>query len=530
MLTKTLYYNIYFLLHKDEPPRFPNIGYVGSTYNIFKGNPRSTKGLDPGFTLRNLFQFVYHGGNITADGRYSIPDNTQAHSSSSCTFDFLSETNQNIASYFNSLQIDASADFRGWGASFSASADYKEIHQSSSSHESTYVSSTATCEAYVASVQLEAASLNPAFANAVQDLPPQPVDLTDYLDFIHEWGTHTATQLRMGGRYGVQSAITSDSYTNMVSTGLDIKAAAKYSGLISLNANVGTDDEKDAAEAFESFRRDYQIYQIGGKPPINESASAFDWARTVKDNPLPLKYNLLPLTNYLTSRYFPNDKDISKKQSNLQEAAVEYCQIIEVTDINYCVNNGPTSTPKIEVLFTNAYTELPCGLPDGDFFVPVINNPHYRILGTLRRYSSRQDATVLVNSEIAPKELIREAKDWVRKYFRPEGNASIFSPICDIGFSSVSDFFCCGDSVACLKELPIALPCIANHCLASCGFFAKDHRNSDINAIMPGNGVLGNDILHTSHHFIRYNSEIHPPDKFMCLNFDCLTFTTFTFI
>ena len=514
-----------FLLHKDEPPRFPNIGYVGSTYNIFKGNPRSTKGLDPGFTLRNMFQFTYYGGAVTPDGRYSIPDNTQAHSSSACTFDFFSETNQNIASYLNSLQVDASADFRGWGASFSASADYKEVHASSSSHESTYVSSTATCEAYVASVQLEAASLNPAFVNAVQDLPPQPSDLTDYLDFIHEWGTHTATQLRMGGRYGVQSSITSDSYTNMVSTGLDIKAAAKYSGLISLNANVGNEDERESAQAFESFRRDYQIYQIGGKPPLNETTSAFDWAQTVKDNPLPLKYNLLPLTNYLTSRYFPDDKDISKKQSNLQEAALEYCQTIEVTDINYCVNNGPTSTPKIEVLFTNSYTELPCGLPDGEFFVPVINNPHYRILGTLGQYHLIPNPTVLVNSHNAPKQLIREAKNWVRKYFRPEGNASsIFTPLCDDGFSSVSDFFCCGDNVECLKELPLALPCIANHCLTSCGYFAKDARNPAINAIMPGNEVLGNDVLHASHHFIRYNSDIHPPDQYMCLNFDCLTF------
>ena len=35
---------------QDQPPKFPNIGYLGGGYNIFIGNPHSTQGLDPGFT------------------------------------------------------------------------------------------------------------------------------------------------------------------------------------------------------------------------------------------------------------------------------------------------------------------------------------------------------------------------------------------------------------------------------------------------------------------------------------------------
>ena len=156
-------YIFHFVLNTDLPPRFPNIGYVGSTYNIFKGNPRSTSGLDPGFTLRNLCKFSYQNNLTTADGRYSIPDNTQATSSSTCTFDFSSETTDSISSYYNSLKVDVNADFSGWGASFSASADYKEVHENSVSNEYRYVSSHATCEAFIASVQIDTANLNPAF-------------------------------------------------------------------------------------------------------------------------------------------------------------------------------------------------------------------------------------------------------------------------------------------------------------------------------------------------------------------------------
>ena len=257
------------LLHTDLPPRFPNIGYVGSTYDIFKGNPHSTTGLDPGFTLRNLCQFSYKKKVTTADGRYSIPDYTQATTSSSCSFDFSSETTDSIFSYYNSLKVDVKADFSGWGASFSASADYKEAHGNSVSHEYRYVSSHATCEAYIASVQINTVSLNPAFKRAVQNLPLKSTTLENYMDFIQHWGTHAVTTLTMGGRYGVQSSVTNNDYTTMVSTGLDIKAAAKYSGIVSLNANAATSSQKEQAEQFESYRTDYQIYQIGGKPPLS---------------------------------------------------------------------------------------------------------------------------------------------------------------------------------------------------------------------------------------------------------------------
>ena len=250
------------LLHTDLPPRFPNIGYVGSTYDIFKGNPHSTTGLDPGFTLQNLCRFSYKNNVTTADGRYSIPDNTQATSSSACNFDFSSKTTDSVSSYYNSLKMDVKADFSGWGASFSASSDYKEVHENTVSHKYRYVSSHATCEAYVASVQINTVSLNPAFKKAVQNLPSKTTTLIDYMDFTQHWGTHVVTTLTMGGRYGVQSSVTNDDYTTMASTGLDIKAAAKYSGIVSLNANAATSSQKEQAEQFESHRTDYQIYLV----------------------------------------------------------------------------------------------------------------------------------------------------------------------------------------------------------------------------------------------------------------------------
>ena len=511
-------------IHTDSPPRFPNIGYVGSTYNIFKGNPRSTTGLDPGFTLRNLCKFSYQNNNETVDGRYSIPDNTRATASSTCSFDFTSETTDSTSSYYDSLKVDVSVDFGGWGASFSASADYKEVHENSASHEYRYVSSHATCQAYIVSVEIEDKTLNPAFKKAVQNLPSETTTLEDYVDLIQHWGTHVVTSVTMGGRYGVQSSVTNNDYTSMVSTGLDIKVAAKYSGIVSLNANATASSDKKKAKEFESYRTDYQIYQVGGKPPLSETTSTFEWAQTVKDNPLPLLYTLFPLRNYITSQYFPNDKDISIKQSNLYKATTQYCQSLELPDITFCINNGPTSTPKIEVTFAKKFRPLPCSDSHYSFYTPILDNPNYRILGTLKKSQEKDSTVVIVNGQNHPNELIRSAKSWDKIYSRPDGRMSAFRPNCDDGFLSVSDTFCCGQNIDCFDSLPTTLPCIAVQCLSECGHYGF-YDNTNISMISFGNGVLGNNFRYYGYTFARYMQDFAmPPSAKKCLNYNCLTF------
>ena len=524
------------MLHTELPPRFPNIGYVGSTYNIFKGNPRSTAGLDPGFTLRNIAQFFYDYNSTTADGRYSIPDNVYATTSSTCSFDFSSETHDSISSYYNSLKVDVRANFGGYGASFSASADYKEVHENSESHEYRYVSSHAICEAYIASVQVNETTLNPAFKKAVESLPSEPSTLEDYMDFIQHWGTHAVVSLTMGGRYGVQSSVTNDDYATMKSTGLDIKVAAKYSGVVSLNANAATSIQKKQAKKFESHRTDYQIYQIGGKPPLSETLSTFEWARTVKNNPLPLLYSLLPLTYYLRLQFIPDDKDILKKYINLKKALVEYCQSLDLPDITYCINNGPISTPKIEVIFAKTFRPVPCSPIAAPFSVPKLHDPYYRILGTLQKeFGFNYDPIIVINGKNAPNELIRNAKDWDKVYYNTFFNMSGFRPICDDGFLSVTDILCCGiDYEDCLKSIPFTLPCVATRCLTKCGSLRL---SMDINfedtmywaLITFGNSLLGNHFAYyDGNNFARLSSSKYIsfwPPLYECLNFDCLTFS-----
>ena len=125
----------------NELPTYPNIGYLGGFYDIFHGNPHTTTGVDSGFNGRGLYNFEYTQNLTTTDGRYAIPDYTTVNDALSCSFAFSSGHIADESSYLKSLKVDVEADFKGWGASFSASADYEHVKKVTSAHESTFVTS-----------------------------------------------------------------------------------------------------------------------------------------------------------------------------------------------------------------------------------------------------------------------------------------------------------------------------------------------------------------------------------------------------
>ena len=64
-------------------PKIPM--YVGSSYHILYGNPKSEYGLDPGF-YHPVFEFSYTKNKTTEDEKFQIPDETTSHKMSTCSF------------------------------------------------------------------------------------------------------------------------------------------------------------------------------------------------------------------------------------------------------------------------------------------------------------------------------------------------------------------------------------------------------------------------------------------------------------
>ena len=280
---------------------------MGTGYNIFKGNPHSTFELDPGLTVEPVYALDYDNAQITPDGCHSVPDYTNVASASVCTFEFSSNSVRSIASYFLSLKMDVEASFGAYGASFSGSTDYNVVLKNTAAQKSRYVKSQAVCENYQAVLQ-SGAKLDEGFKIAVKNLDNS--DLDGYLEFIRGYGTHYLAGVTMGGRFGFQSEFETNNYMNMLSIGLDVKVAAGYSGRIDIEASTATDIQIQMTHEFNSHRKIYKIYQVGGKPPSDPSGMALAWAQTVKNYPLPIRYRLREIAELFTRSNFANDSNI----------------------------------------------------------------------------------------------------------------------------------------------------------------------------------------------------------------------------
>ena len=80
-----------------------NIDYLGIGYDAIQGNPQSDLE-DPGFK-QSIFPLEYTKYVVTADGRYLIPDNTEAYQMMNCGFQTNSQEVHDERSYSNSLSV-----------------------------------------------------------------------------------------------------------------------------------------------------------------------------------------------------------------------------------------------------------------------------------------------------------------------------------------------------------------------------------------------------------------------------------------
>ena len=498
----------------DLPPPLPNIGYLGSSYNIIIGNPLATGRLDPGFlSATGIFKFTYDQGLTTADGRYSIPDHTNVNAIESCSFAFSSTTTREERSYMDSLKVKVDTSFSGWGASFSQSSEYQEVKEYTSNSEALFISSSAECQVYGGSI--DNAQFIDDFEKEVHALPSD-LSLADYKRFIARWGTHISTSLVMGGRFGYNSRFETSKYGEMMSKGFNFKAAAGYSGAFSIDSSLTTEEEMEKAEEYNNAREDRSIFQVGGKPVVGDDGSAFLWAETVREDPLPLIYGLTELYNFLDAHNFPEDADINAKRENLREANVAYCEDI-APEPDLCeIQFGPNPGPRIGVRLGSIL--MFCSGFFG-FFCQHSQDPKMRAMGALaavRQFDHIPSPVVMVDSRMAPPELITEATGVLvsptRLYMRYR---------CPAGYISVSDF----EHTDPVFRQP-ALPCIAKHCLKQCskgdeGGFERCH-------IIEGGSIeLGSGNNYFEDFSFFRSVAIDDPDHteaelFQCLTYRCL--------
>lgn len=80
-----------------------NIDYLGIGYDAIQGNPQSDLE-DPGFK-QSVFPLDYTHHVVTADGRFMLPDNTEAYQMMNCGYQTHSDEVDDERTYRKSLSV-----------------------------------------------------------------------------------------------------------------------------------------------------------------------------------------------------------------------------------------------------------------------------------------------------------------------------------------------------------------------------------------------------------------------------------------
>ena len=113
-----------------QAEKHSNVDYLSFGYDIYRGNPHSTQGVDPGFKFERIFDLTYNENLKSSDGNWDVPDFVTMARTDACTLNFESTQLDTMASYQKSLEVEVSVSGGLEGiASFKASGEDHDSNQ-----------------------------------------------------------------------------------------------------------------------------------------------------------------------------------------------------------------------------------------------------------------------------------------------------------------------------------------------------------------------------------------------------------------
>ena len=280
-------------------------------------------GHDPGFTYP-IFLADYSSGGHTADCRFRVPQGLVIIPAISCVTSFSSEVIQTRYELQKTLSKSAKAGGRGWGFKFSASRGYKSTMKEIKSGESVYIVSSAKCNYYLSKViQNKAPSFHPAFLNWVEKLDKE-ADETVYFDFFDTYGTHFPSEILFGARFSYEYKMDSKTYDLEKTKGVNVGKSAGFSGLFKIGGGKKLDTSQQ--EAVHEFNKKVTTKTIAVGAPPPSDADPIAWTTSVKENPVPSSYELLPIMNLFTEQYMGHlGFKLNDISANIERFKHPYC-------------------------------------------------------------------------------------------------------------------------------------------------------------------------------------------------------------
>eukprot|EP01012_Entosiphon_sulcatum_P042862 TRINITY_DN56_c0_g1_i1.p1 TRINITY_DN56_c0_g1~~TRINITY_DN56_c0_g1_i1.p1 ORF type:complete len:447 (+),score=63.99 TRINITY_DN56_c0_g1_i1:1116-2456(+) len=331
-------------------PTFPNIQFIGQSYDLLRGNPFS-QNYDPGFTGQLVINQTYLKHYTTPDKRYSIPDCTSGEVVKACTYQATSVTMKSMSDYSQAARDSAAfsvgVDTPWAGFAFSMSSDYSTAERQIVDNQWTDFSAKTFCEYYQLTLQGDP-SITPytptdEFANSVNNFPTT-YSADSVRSFLQTYGTHFLRVAYMGGRWREDNWLSSSDVQTLQYQGIDIATEASYhifwaSGSVSSE----TEQQEQQRTAFQNTQQSTTRSFIGGDPPMNGNQTA--WLESVGANPYPVTYTLEPLTTLFNKYNFPKDSQIVAKQKVMQWALDCYMQSWRPSECSTPPPSPPPSPP-----------------------------------------------------------------------------------------------------------------------------------------------------------------------------------------
>jgi hypothetical protein len=143
-----------------------------------------------------------------------------------------------------------------------------------------------------------------------------------------DFGTHYVSELSFGGRYGLRSVFSSDSYSSFASSNLKIDVAASFSTLMTGGSSSSmTDSQKEQANAFSEASSRQDKFIVGGNGELPSDGNATTWQLSLQDKPMPMWYKLEGISGLLIPHNFPmiNASVLKSKQIALKQGLTAYC-------------------------------------------------------------------------------------------------------------------------------------------------------------------------------------------------------------
>ena len=114
--------------------------------------------------------------------------------------------------------------------------------------------------------------------------------------FFKDFGTHFIHYVEGGGKMIFQIDVTSASMTSTQKDSADValEIEGEY-GPVSAAASVAVQSESSSTNSNSNTKKKVKTIVLGGTPPGDPKTGFGEWAASVPDDPMPVKYKFLPL-------------------------------------------------------------------------------------------------------------------------------------------------------------------------------------------------------------------------------------------